>query len=79
MMMDLTTLKSSFSRLGMDQLFTQQAEKLGLFTLEDVMNADLCLLKKQAAFTFIWYTDLLNLLKDHGLLSKFQQNHIDQL
>ncbi|MBB6107747.1 hypothetical protein HDF23_000477 [Mucilaginibacter lappiensis] len=60
----------------MNSLFIKQAEKLQLFNLEDVMKVNLAKLKLHHEFSFTWYTQLLNLLKEQGLLRQFQENNL---
>ncbi|WP_183573818.1 hypothetical protein HDF18_08410 [Mucilaginibacter sp. X5P1] len=72
-MVEITNLKSSFKKLGMGAQFIQQAERLGVHTLGDIMKANLPALKQNKEFTYSWYIDVLNLLKKHNLLRKFQE------
>jgi hypothetical protein len=66
----------SFSKLGMNSLFIQQAERLGLFNLDDLMKVNLAKLKRHKDFSYLWYADMLNLLKEQDLLRKFQENNL---
>ena len=60
----------------MDKLFIQQAERLGLFNLNDIMNLKVSKLKQHKEFSFIWYAAMLNLLKEQDLLRRFQENQL---
>jgi hypothetical protein len=71
-----TTLRLTFSGLGMDNQFIRQAELLGFHCLGDILNADLERLKQQKEFTYTWYADMLNLLKQYDLLSDFQEKQL---
>jgi hypothetical protein len=75
-MVEVNNLKCSFSTLGMDNQFIQQAERLGLFNIGDVMNVNLVKLKKHKEFSFMWYADMLDLLKEQDLLRQFQENQL---
>lgn len=75
-MVEEANLMITFSRLGMDKLFIQRAERLGLFTLNDVMNVKLSKLKQHKDFSFTWYASMLNLLKEQDLLRRFQENQL---
>ncbi|MGF7079744.1 hypothetical protein [Mucilaginibacter sp. UYCu711] len=75
-MVELIALKCPFSQLGMGNAFIEQSERLGIGTLEDVMSLNLNQLKRQKEFTYLWYHDLLNLLKKHDLLLLFQEKNI---
>jgi hypothetical protein len=75
-MVEEANLMCSFSRLGMDRSFIQQAERLGLFNLNDVMNAKVSKLKQHKEFSFTWYAIMLNLLKEQDLLRRFQENQL---
>ena len=52
--------------------FIAQAEKLDLYTLDDVLHMDLRRLQAQEDFDYVWYAELLQILKDENLLRKFQ-------
>jgi hypothetical protein len=75
-MTETTMLTCSFSKLGMDSKFIQQAERLGLFNLQDVLKARAVTLKNHRDFTFSWYAEMLALLQTHDLLSEFQENQL---
>lgn len=75
-MVEEANLMCSFSRLGADKLFIQQAACLGLYNLNDIMNVKLSKLKKHKDFTFTWYASMLNLLKEQDLLRRFQENQL---
>ncbi|OIQ65021.1 hypothetical protein GALL_534230 [mine drainage metagenome] len=75
-MVEVSKLNISFSTLGVGNQFIQQAERLGLFNLGDVMEVNLAKLKKHKEFSFTWYADMLDLLKDQGLLRQFQENQL---
>jgi hypothetical protein len=68
--------KCSFEQLGMNVQFVKQAEKMGMYNLEDILKIDLEKLKQHQAFTFTWYADMLTLLKDHDLIRQFQENQL---
>lgn len=70
---EITKYDSSFLSLGMGNNFIQRAEKLGLFKLGDLMEVKVTNLKRNKEFSFLWYSEMLDLLKEHGLLRKFQQ------
>lgn len=75
-MVEVTKLNCSFSTLGAGSQFIQQAERLGLFNLGDLMEVNLAKLKKHKEFSFTWYADMLDLLKEQGLLRQFQENQL---
>ena len=75
-MVEASKLNCSFSTLGVENQFIQQAERLGLHNLGDVMKVNLEKLKKHKEFTFMWYADMLDLLKEQGLLRQFQENQL---
>jgi hypothetical protein len=75
-MVETTKLNSTFAELGMDPAFIEQAGRLGLRTIADMMAVDLRLLKKHPEFTYFWYVSMLDLLKDHDFLKKFQDNQL---
>ena len=52
--------------------FIAQAEKLDLYTLDDVLHMDLRRLQAQEDFDYVWYAELLQILKDEDLLREFQ-------
>lgn len=75
-MIEIAKLDSSFLTLGMGAKFIRQAEKLGLVKLGDLMDVKLASLKKHKEFSLLWYSDMLDLLKEQGLLIEFQANQI---
>lgn len=75
-MVEMSKLNSSFLTLGMGMKFVQQAEKLGLVKLGDLMEVKLSSLKGHKEFSFLWYSDMLDLLKEQGLLRQFQEKQI---
>ena len=75
-MEEVSKLNCSFSTLGVGNQFIQQAERLGLHNLGDVMQVNLAKLKKHKDFTFMWYADMLDLLHEQGLLRQFQENQL---
>lgn len=75
-MTDTALLQCPFDKLAMDVQFVKQAEGMGLYNLEDVLKINLEKLKQHQAFTYTWYADMLNLLKDHDLIRQFQENQL---
>jgi hypothetical protein len=75
-MVAVSNLNSSFSTLGVGIQFIQQAERMGLFNLSDMMDVNLMKLKKHKEFSFTWYADMLDLLKEQGLLRQFQERQL---
>lgn len=72
----MTSINIPLAELNTDVLFVEQALRLGLTTLGDVLESRLEMLSKKKDFTYTWYADLLALLKEHGLLSEFQQRQL---
>lgn len=68
----MTLLNQPLSELTLDNDFLKKASLLGLETLGDIMDADFSSLKRRGEFSYLWYADLLNLLKEHDLLGEFQ-------
>jgi hypothetical protein len=52
--------------------FKSQAARMGIGCLKDVLDQDVRQLKAHPLFTYLWYTELLNVLKREGLLDEFQ-------
>ena len=52
--------------------FIAQAEKLDLYTLHDILHMDLRRMQAQEDFDYVWYAELLQILKDEDLLREFQ-------
>ena len=52
--------------------FIAQAEKFDLYTLHDVLHMDLRRMQAQEDFDYVWYAELLQILKDEDLLREFQ-------
>jgi hypothetical protein len=75
-MTHLDDLSIPISELNLGKQFTDQAERLGLKSLYDVMQADFKRIKEDKEFSYIWYSELLSLLKKKGLLHRFQENQL---
>lgn len=56
----------------LDQKFREQAKKIGIHTLNDVMEMSLSSLKAHPDFTYLWFAALLQILEDEDLLDAFQ-------
>jgi hypothetical protein len=56
-------LKLSFLKLGMAMDFVEQAKKLGLINLGDLMAVNLTRLKDHRDFNYSWYAEMLEMLK----------------
>lgn len=72
----MTAINIPLTELYVDDSFVQQSNRLGLFTLADVLDCRLEILIKKEDFSYTWYADLLGLLKEHGLLSEFQNRQL---
>lgn len=72
----MSKLNYPFSMLGMGKKFIREAESLGLHKLGDLLEVNLIHLKKHKNFNFLWYADMLDLLKDQGLLRQFQEKQL---
>lgn len=68
----MTVINQAIAEFGVSPDFLARAKMLGLETIGDIMEADLLRLKKQKEFSYLWYADLLNLLKKIDLLDEFQ-------
>jgi hypothetical protein len=69
-------LETPFSQLNVTKDFTEQAAQLGFSTLQDVLDADFNRIKQHKDFTYVWYGDLLSLLKQKGLMEQFQEKQL---
>jgi hypothetical protein len=76
-MLENAKLKFSFLKLGMANEFVERAEKLGLFNLGDLMSVNLAKLKSHRDFNYMWYAEMLTMLKGHGLLHEFQKRTLE--
>lgn len=72
----MTSINIPLTELNLDALFVEQSRRLGLTTLGDILDSKLETLSKKKDFTYTWYADLLDLLKEHGLLDEFQQRQL---
>jgi hypothetical protein len=75
-MKTLNELETSISELNVSKDFIEQAQKLGISSLKDVMQADFNSIKQHKDFSYIWYGDLLTLLKKKELLHQFQEKQL---
>lgn len=62
--------------LQIEQDFLIQAKKLGLNTIDDIMNINLPQLRKKKDFNYLWYSDLLQILEANGLLDEFEKRQL---
>lgn len=69
----MTAVNVPISELPVTLDFIRQAKTLGLETLSDILEANLPELKRKKEFSYLWYADLLNLLKELNLLDQFQK------
>lgn len=65
-------LNKSINDIEVALNFKVKAEKMGISTLRDIMAMGISRLKEHPEFTYIWYTDLLAMLKQENLLDSFQ-------
>lgn len=65
-------LNKSINDIEVDLSFKAQAKKMGISTLRDIMAMGISKLKAHPEFTYIWYTDMLQILKQENLLDLFQ-------
>ena len=72
----MTSINIPLAELNLDALFVEQCRRLGLATLNDVLDSSLESLSKKKDFNYTWYADLLELLKEYGLLDEFQQRQL---
>jgi hypothetical protein len=71
-MTNYQTSHKNIADLEASKDFKARAQRMGLHCLQDVLNQDIQQLKAHNQFNYIWYTDLLNLLKQEGLLDEYQ-------
>ncbi|MEZ2334730.1 hypothetical protein AB6735_03810 [Mucilaginibacter sp. RCC_168] len=76
-MMENAKLNFSFLKLGMAGEFVERAEKLGIFNLGDLMSVNLAKLKAHREFNYLWYAEMLTMLKGQGLLHEFQKRTLE--
>jgi hypothetical protein len=57
--------------------FKLRAASMGINCLQDVLDKSTQELKSHPLFTYLWYADLLKLLKHEGLLDEFQDKLSD--
>lgn len=72
----MTSPKIDLSRLEIKSDFINRAQKLGLNTIDDIMNVNLSLLRKNKDFSYLWYSELLQILEDRGLLDEFEKRQL---
>lgn len=72
----MTSINTLLADLDTDTLFIEQARRLGLLTLGDILDARVEALSKKKDFSYTWYADLLALLKKHELLGEFQNRQL---
>jgi len=72
----MTTPNINLSTLEIAPDFITRAHKLGLNTIDDIMNVNLPLLRKNKYFNYLWYSELLQILDDRGLLDEFEKRQL---
>lgn len=72
----MTSLDISLSALNIDSDFIKQAKGMGLETLGDIMAIKLPDLRKKKGFNYIWYSTMLVILENEGLLEEFERRQL---
>lgn len=72
----MASINIPLAELNIDAHFVERSCRLGLVSLRDVLNSRLETLSKKKDFTYSWYAQLLDVLKEHGLLDEFQQRQL---
>lgn len=72
----MTTPTINLSSLDIDKEFLIRANKLGITTIEDIMNVNLPILRKNEDFNYHWYFELLQFLDRHGLMDQFVRRQL---
>jgi len=66
-------LYKDIATLHADEAFVSKCRSMGLNTLEDVMKKGPSRLRKKPEFNILWYTDMLSLLDEQGLLEDYEK------
>lgn len=72
----MTTPTINLSSLDIDKEFLIRANKLGISTIEDIMNVNLPILRKNENFNYLWYFELLQFLESQGLMNQFVRRQL---
>lgn len=72
----MTSSDTSITALNVDTDFIKQAKRMGLETVEDIMDTKLLDLRKKKGFNYIWYSALLEILERQGLLEEFERRQL---
>lgn len=72
----MTTPTINLSSFDFDKEFLFRAHKLGITTVEDIMNVNLPLLRKNKNFNYHWYFELLQFLENQGLMEQFVRKQL---
>lgn len=72
----MTSINIPLAELNIDAHFVEQCRRLGLATLNDILDSSLESLTKKKDFTYTWYANLLEFLKEQGLFDEFQQRQL---
>ena len=66
-------LKKPLNEVSVDQKFIVQAHKMGIDTLNDMLEMCTTKLKGHPDFTNMWYTSMLQILEREQLMEVYQE------
>ncbi|WP_312338107.1 MULTISPECIES: hypothetical protein [Sphingobacterium] len=72
----MTTPSVDLTSFNFDKEFLLRAHKLGISTIEDIMNVNLLTLRQNENFTYHWYFELLQFLERQGLIDQFVRKQL---
>lgn len=72
-MQKMGNLYQDISALTNDEDFISKCKTMNIRTLEDILKKGPAQIRKDPGFTMLWYTDLLEILKQQNLLEDYEK------
>ena len=66
-------LYQDISALTNNQEFISTCQTMGINTLEDILKKGPAQIRQDPGFTMLWYTELLEMLKQQNLLEDYEK------
>jgi hypothetical protein len=75
-MKSINNLKRPLSEFDLPIVFIEQARRIGIHTLQDMMDITLNQLQQHKEYDAVWYGEMLSLLKEYNLLRQYQDKNL---
>lgn len=69
---DLTILQKPINQIHASEYFENKCGIMGFQNLEEILACNQAILQKKAEFSYLWLEELLSILSEHQLLTRWQ-------